>query len=166
METLSVITNLVIGTGTLIISIYLLVNELRMRKVSTHDLIVKAYDSVNALGLESDENLKALAEVLYPDKKNNLELLRQRLFAYVALNAIELTFLSRRHKIIKHDVADPILNDLLRSVLHNKEAQDIIEAGTYDKKFTALAKTIINDIENDKATTAAKPRKQLKEKSV
>ena len=146
MEILSVIANLAIGIGTLIISIYLLVNELRTRKVSSHDSIVKAYDSMNALGLESDENLQALAEVLYPDRKNDLELLRQRLFAYVALNAIELTFLSKRHKIMKSDVADPILNDLLKSVLHNKEAQEIIESGTYDKKFTELAKSIISGI--------------------
>lgn len=158
METLSIYADLVFGIGTLFISIYLLVNENRLRKISAHDLIIKAYDSMNSQGLENDDNLKALAEVLYPDKKDNLELLRQRLFAYIALNAIELTFLSKKYKINKRNVTDPILDDLLKSILHNREAQEIIKTGSYDRKFTERAQIIMNDIEKSNAISPLPPK--------
>lgn len=149
MEALSVISDTILGIVTLFISIYLLSNEIRKNKVLSYDLVVKSYDSMNALGLSNDKNLEAIAEVLYPDKKNNLDVLRQRLFSYTALNAIELTFLSKRYRIIRRSLADPILEDLLESVLQNPEAQDIIKKGTYDKRFTALAKTKIEKINSN-----------------
>lgn len=146
METLSIIAQLFTGLGALLISIFLLIHEYRVRRVSTHELMTKAYDNMNALGLANEENLKALGAVLYPEMKDDLPTLRQRLFAYIALNAIELTFIAQAYKGIQQKTADPIVRDLLRSILHNKEALDIIEEGTYDPKFIALAQDVKKEL--------------------
>ncbi len=146
MVMFSVIAKTLIGVGTLLISVFLLVHEYRGRKISTQEQIDQAFNEISALGLSSEENLKALANVLYPTKKDNLDALRQRLFSYLVLNATELTFIAESQKGIKQRTAHLIVKDLLRSTLRNKEAWSIIEAGTYDSQFTQLAKKVKQEL--------------------
>ena len=142
MELASTIAQIILGVGTLLLSVFLLIHEYRGRKIATQEQINQAFNNISTLGLSSEDNLKALAEVLYPTKKNNLDALRQRLFAYLVLNATELTFIAESQKGIKKKTAHLIVEDLLHSTLRNKEAWNIIEAGTYDIKFTQLAQKV------------------------
>jgi hypothetical protein len=142
METIRTIAEITLGLATLSISIFLLVRAGYEHRVAMHERMIRSYDNMSALGLASDENLKALAQVLYPDRTSDLDALRQRLFSYITLNAIELTFVTRSQRGINKNIADPIMRDVLRSVVQNKEAWDIIKAGTYDPKFTLFAEKV------------------------
>ena len=150
METISTIAQILAGIGMLLISVFLLIHEYRGRRISTQEQINQAFNEISALGLSNEDNLKALAEVLYPTKKKNLDTLRQRLFAYLVLNATELTFIAETQKGIKRNTGHLIVDDLLRSTLHNKEAWNIVETGTYDSRFTQLAQKVKNELDNDK----------------
>ena len=148
---ISDVAQIIIGVGTLLMAVFLLVHEYRGRKIATQEQINKAFNDISALGLSSEDNLKALAKVLYPTQKNNLDVLRQRLFSYLVLNATELTFIAESQKGIKQKTAHNIVEDLLGSALRNKEAWSIMEAGTYDRNFTQLAKRIKKEmLEQDK----------------
>lgn len=150
METVSTIAQVLIGIGTLLISIFLLIHEYRGRRVSTQEQVNHAFNEISALGLSSEENLRALAKVLYPTKTNKLDALRQRLFSYLVLNATELTFIAETQKSIKRKTAYFIVEDLLRSTLQNKEAWNIIETGTYDSRFTQLAQKVKQELDTHK----------------
>ncbi len=139
MEMTVDIGQLVLGIGTILISVYLLLEQFRDRRVSNYELMIKSFNEINQLGLASKENTAALLAVLYPDLVDDEAKLRQRLFIYHILNALELTFLSKKYRGVDREMADKILADFLEVLLKNTQTIEILEAGTYSKDFKDFA---------------------------
>lgn len=130
------ILQLTLSALAIVLSLTALWWSRRTQKVQLYDSMVNAFERMNALALDDDRNLKAVYQLYYPDDPcDDIERIRKHWLCYPVLNALELTFVAQRYRVIPAATAKRILNRL-PTIAQDTEIQRIIKAGTYTPKFT------------------------------
>ncbi|MCI0693839.1 hypothetical protein L0337_17760 [candidate division KSB1 bacterium] len=132
----------------LVISVVSFRIAVRQSKTSASDRLTSAYGEISTIALSSNENLICIDELHFPVRKpDTIENKRKRWSSFLALNAIELAFVSKRNNLIEAQVADPIINDLLRKLLRDEMVRAVIQMGFHDLQFQEHANKIIKELD-------------------
>jgi predicted transposase YbfD/YdcC len=108
----------------------------RTQRVQLYDSMVNAFERMNTLALQDNDNLKAIYHLHFPDDTcDDIVHIRKHWLCYPVLNALELTFFARKHKVIRKTTADRILSRV-PALARDKDIQRIIQEDTYTPEFT------------------------------
>jgi hypothetical protein len=159
------VAQLLIGLASFSLSVYLLMTQRRSSRISTHESMLKSFNEILRFGLQSPENLKTLGEVLYPDRKDKPEELRQFLTCLTVFNALEQLLITKRNRGIDAQLADDIVRILLRSAMQNPVAAAVMSRGTYVGELKTMAEQVLAEIRRTspppgRETPAGEPSKR------